>query len=228
MLNLGVSAQPCIPKKTMTYAQDLRPSRCETCGAPGGERGGFLEAHIVAKDKRRYLCPLCHACLHLDVAGRIKAGRVIWLPELSQEKLNLLCLSMFVALGQNGPKSTSAVIESAKRLYGAFERRSESIELLLGGGVAKSPLPRQSLSSPTHIASLLVQVQRQSGLSAREMAERIDGMRLLPSPNAFSDYIDNVAQFTSKTCPPKDWLLRATKALEDRERAVEQFSAEST
>lgn len=224
MLQLSVSAQPCVPGKPQGQPGRARPPRCETCGAPGGEGGVLLEEHLIGKGKSKYLCPLCHSCLHLDVAGRKKAGRVVWLPELTQEQLNILCLSMFVAFQKAGVyrkhEETKGIIDSAARLYNAFERRSESIELFLGGTAVRSLMPRQSLSSPVHIASLLVRVQREAKLSPRDLAQRVDGMRLLPSPKAFEAYIGQVARLATKGFPVPTWTTRVNETIEAREAAA--------
>lgn len=212
MLNLSVSVKPCLPGRVMSNDQAKRPMRCEACGAPGGATGALLERHLVGANGEKFLCPLCHSCLHLDVAGRMRAGRVIWLPEMSQEQLNLMCLSMFVAIGKAGVyrknTSTKGIVESSARLYHAFERRAESIELFLGGSAVKSLMPRQSLSSPTYIASLLQRAQREAKLTPRQLAARVDGMRLLPAPKAFASYIDQVSRTVTAGFPVPSWTSR--------------------
>jgi len=230
MLQLSVSVQPCVPGKPLKVASTrARPTRCETCGAPGGAGGVLLEPHQVATGKHKFLCPLCHMCLHLDVAGRKKAGRVIWLPEISQEQLNLMCLSMFVAFSRAGVyrnhEHTKGIVDSAARLYAAFERRSESIEICLGGTAVRSLMPRQSLSSPTHIASLLVRVKRESKLTARELALRVDGMRLLPAPKPFETYVDAVSRIVTAKFPVTSWTERVNTILDAREAAAQDETA---
>jgi hypothetical protein len=221
MLNLSVSAQPCVPGRALPVADGKRPARCETCGAPGGNGGVLLEGHYIGSKKVKYLCPLCHSCLHLDIAGRNKAGRIIWLPELSQEQLNLMCLAMFVAFGKAGVyrnnEETKGVLDSSLRLYNAFERRAESMELFLGGSAVKSLMPRQSLSSPTHIASLLMRVQRDGKLKPRELAARVDGMRLLPAPKAFADYINKVSRIVTAEYAVPSWSARVNEVLAARD-----------
>jgi hypothetical protein len=232
MLNLGVSIQPCVPGKE-TRVVEARPSECSTCGAPGGEAGELLERHITSQGNTRasrYLCPLCHACLHLDHAGRIRAGRIVWLPEISQEQLNLLCLASFVAASKAGVyrkhADTKAMIEHIMRLYRTFEKRSESIEVFLSGQSASALMPRQTLSSPTHIASLIVSARRETKLDARTVARRIEGMRLLPNPGAFQTYIDKLSRMTAKTFPVQSWMGAVQTVLD--EAAAAAAAPEST
>lgn len=231
MLNLGVSIQPCIPGKESRVVE-ARPTECSTCGAPGGPEGELLERHITSSGKTqssRYLCPICHACLHLDHAGRLKAGRVVWLPEISQEQLNLLCLASFVAASKAGAyrkdADTKAMIEHIMRLYRTFEKRSESIEVFLSGQSATALMPRQTLSSPTHIASLIVSARRETKLDARTVARRIDGMRLLPNPGAFQSYIDKLGRMTAKTFPVQSWMGAVQAVIDAAAQAAAQPDA---
>lgn len=226
MLNLSVSNQPCIPGKRSSSADSTsRPFRCETCGAPGGMKGVLLERHIIAAGKVKYLCPLCHACLHLDVAGRMKAGRIIWLPEFSQAQLNLLSLAAFVARRKANvhrkDDATKGIVATGNRLLDAFSKRSESIETFLGGNAVKSLMPRQSLSSPTHIASLLVRVKRESKLSPKDLAQRVNGMRLLPDERPFDAYVSAISRAAVGRFDIPAWATQVQAAHESKKQAVE-------
>jgi hypothetical protein len=217
MLNLSVSSQPCLPGK-QTPVDEQRPQTCGTCGAPGGPKGELLEGHIVGANKRRYLCPLCHACLHLDYAGRMNAGRIVWLPELSQEELNILCLASFVAMrregvNRNDPKAV-AMVKQIVRLYQSFEKRAEAVELFLGGGANQSPLPRQALSHPTYVASLIVKAQQDAKLDARTLAKRVEGLRLLPARKAFERYVAQASRIIASQGPVDQWMSMVEAQLE--------------
>lgn len=224
MLNLGVSLQSCLPGRQTASGVGKRAVDCMACGAPGGERGELLEEHHVGKEKRILLCPMCHMCLHLDHAGRVKAGRIIWLPEMSQERLNVLSLAMFVAISKSGAHRSNddvkGVIQAAKRLFEAFERRAESVEVFLGGSAIKTLMPRQALSSPVHVASLLVRIQREAKLKPSELASRIDGLRLLPSPAAYEKYIDMAWRHVAKRHPIQTWAKLAAEATAAQQTAL--------
>lgn len=43
-------------------------------------------------------CPLCHQNFHLDTATKTNGGKIIWLPEFSQQELNYLCRAIFIAI----------------------------------------------------------------------------------------------------------------------------------
>jgi intracellular multiplication protein IcmJ len=44
------------------------------------------------------VCPLCHQSYHLDTASNTNGGKIIWLPEFSQQELNYLCRAIFIAI----------------------------------------------------------------------------------------------------------------------------------
>lgn len=44
------------------------------------------------------VCPLCHQSYHLDTASTTNGGKIIWLPEFSQQELNYLCRAIFLAI----------------------------------------------------------------------------------------------------------------------------------
>lgn len=46
-------------------------------------------------------CPLCHACFHLDTASNTNGGKIIWLPEFSQQELNYLSRAIFIAIAES-------------------------------------------------------------------------------------------------------------------------------
>lgn len=250
MLNLSVSSFPCAPGRKLDDDQGVRPKGCYTCGAPGGASGELLEPHIVgstalqggetgwlkkantsaARRRVRYLCPLCHMCLHLDRAGALGAGRVVWLPEFTQEQLNILCLGGFVASVSKGivrkEPDSKALLDQIARLYRNFEKRAEAVEVFLAGNGPRSPVARKTLSSPTFIASLLVRAQRDTKLSPKELALRTAGLRLLPNPKAFEKYIMSVARLAASGGGVAAWMP-SVKAYLDAEEASRAAAEEA-
>ena len=47
------------------------------------------------------VCPLCHQSFHLDTVSVTNGGKVIWLPEMSQQELNYLCRAIFIAMEES-------------------------------------------------------------------------------------------------------------------------------
>jgi len=51
-----------------------------------------------SKDNLVTICPLCHQCFHLDTASLTNGGKIIWLPEFSQQELNYISRAIFIAI----------------------------------------------------------------------------------------------------------------------------------
>jgi len=252
MLSLSLSTKPCLPeRKQVIDPGSPRPTTCETCGAPGGKDGELLERHIVANGKSKFICPICHHCLHLDFAGMKKSGRIIWLPDLSQETLNLLSLAMFLvvrdaakapakpaataktdadaAAAEQPESDVDHLLAHAKTLYSTFRRRAEHVEVALGGNVQAMErlVPKSYLSEPQHIASLMAYAKKSSGLSERQMAQRVHGLRFLPNPNYFARYTDAVYALSQGAFPVGDWMKMVADFREAERQRLEAMPEES-
>ena len=46
-------------------------------------------------------CPLCHQNFHLDTVSNTNGGKIIWLPEFSQQELNYICRAIFIAIEES-------------------------------------------------------------------------------------------------------------------------------
>ena len=142
---------------------------------------------------------------------------MIWLPEFGQEQLNVLCMAIFLAARKadlyRRDVGTKPIVDTAFRLYAAFDRRRERLEGLLGGGAVKAVLPRETLSHPSHIASLIEATVRKAGLTSVQVAQRVEGLRLLPNPAAFDAYIERVAKLAHSEYPVGQWDTLTRQAL---------------
>lgn len=125
------------------------------------------------------LCPLCHQVFHMPQASATNGGSLIWLPEVSQVELNLICISLFVALRQPKGKWTSA----AKSIMGVFESRVPVAEEFLGR------------SDPGYLAQNLLRM-RPEQFENRAYLTR--ALRLLPHPSRFQAEIE----YWEKACFP--------------------------
>lgn len=52
------------------------------------------------------ICPLCHQNFHLDTASTTNGGKIIWLPEMTQQELNYLSRAIYIASDEAEDKST--------------------------------------------------------------------------------------------------------------------------
>ena len=90
--------------------------RCRACGCPSrpapGHPSGGLEVHHLDDDHHNNalanlvtLCPLCHGILHIGWTARHRPGRFIWLPEMGQERLNMLVHMAAIARHRAGEET---------------------------------------------------------------------------------------------------------------------------
>lgn len=220
MLSLGVSPFQCFPgrlNRPGNQAQPIQVVACQSCGLPAGTGGRLLDEHKVSKTKSVHLCQICHTCLHLDWAGRNNAGVVIWLPELRQYELNIIWVASY-ALNQQASelkddKSIAAMNEQANRMLLCFKSRSDDLQRFLSGGKEGALVPKDVLSSPGHIAALILESQEKLKLSPKVIAERINGLRLYPNPNFFKVYLEEMAKILRKDFPADKWLESVSDAM---------------
>lgn len=125
------------------------------------------------------LCPLCHQVFHLPQAAATNGGSIIWLPEVEQKELNLICIALFVALRH--PKGKWA--SSARAIQGIFESRVAVAEDFLGR------------SNPGYLAQSLLRMKPEQ-FEKRDHLTR--ALRLLPHPSRFQSEIE----YWEKACFP--------------------------
>lgn len=79
------------------------------------------------------ICPLCHQSFHLDVAATTNGGKIIWLPEFSQQELNYICRAIFIAneeaeSAKAENRETVGFAKIAKILEKSLEERALIVE----------------------------------------------------------------------------------------------------
>lgn len=164
-----------------------------TCQACGWRADRFQEIHHRdgdhsnhAEDNLETLCPLCHQTFHLPIAAATHGGVIVWLPDISQEKLNLLCIGLFVA--QRNPEGKMA--GTAKSLYSALDSKKAFVNEYLGK------------SDPGMLAQVLL------NLKPEDYARRADfvgPLRLLPAASRFETQIDYWVATVFKKLPESQW-----------------------
>lgn len=169
-------------EKNKTLTKDLRQKIFErdnhTCQACGWRSERFQEIHHKNDNHSDYreenlqtLCPLCHQVFHLPIAASTNGGTIIWLPEISQEKLNLLCVGILVAMKDRAGKWGGV----ARTLFSTLEARKAFVDENLGR------------SDPGAVAQVLI------NLKPEDYARRADfvgALRLLPYASRFETQID--------------------------------------
>lgn len=127
-------------------------------------------------------CIFCAQCNFLNglAAGYYGGGVLIFLPELSQGKLNGLSHVLLQTMEANGDYK-----EAAQNIYQALRNRATLVESKLGEG----------MSQPDHFGKVLIDYQRNH---KKTPAELLDKLRLLPLRSCFKQEIDDwLAEETS-------------------------------
>lgn len=149
-----------------------------TCQACGWVSRQWQEIHHKNADHSDHresnlatLCPLCHQVFHLPQAAATNGASVIWLPEVEQKELNLICIALFVALRH--PKGQW--VSPARAIQGVFESRVAVAEDFLGR------------ASPGHLAQALLSMRPEQFERRGELTR---ALRLLPHPSRFQSEIE--------------------------------------
>ena len=139
-----------------------------------------------AAENLETLCPLCHQVFHLPIVAATNGGSIIWMPEISQEELNLLCIGIFVSMRSPQAKHGGA----ARTLFGALEGRKTFVDENIGK------------SDPADLAQVLLNLQPSD---YERRADFVGALRLLPYSARFEAQIDYWAATAFKSLPESDW-----------------------
>lgn len=92
---------------------------CRICGyrSPGG---AYMEVHHIEGNHRNNspenlltLCPLCHSCHHIGLAGIKGNGRLLIMKqEVDQQKLNRLILETAAGYGEKTPDALEQILKN--------------------------------------------------------------------------------------------------------------------
>lgn len=205
-LSVDVSSAQCPPVFASRESDKPAERSTPSCACCEIYTAGWGESHQFDGSKKT-LCPICHSCLHLDYAGMNKAGTMIWLPELTQVNLNVTCVLIFMTLVSkpSGPVD-KAFIERMKLLFKSFELRSQPLVTQFGG---KNTL--FDASSPLFYAQ---QLSTLSPALRKDLSIKIDGLRMLPSPEKFMPFIKAIQPQILAKYPMTSWpaLLESSKS----------------
>lgn len=164
-----------------------------TCQACGWRSRKYQEIHHRdnnhsdhSLDNLETLCPLCHQVFHLPIAASTSGGTIIWLPEMSQASLNLLCIGLFVTMKNKGAKHGGV----ARTLFSTLEARKAFVDENLGR------------SDPGILAQVLLNLKPED-YERRE--EFVGALRLLPYLSRFETQVEYWAGTQFKKLPEEDW-----------------------
>ena len=187
---------------------------CQACGFVSyqdkGAPGGFLEVHHIDDDHHNNaannlitLCPFCHQVFTLGRRGDRFGGRLIWLPEISQEHLNILCHAMFAIMYMHNDEDIKLSPEQSEMTAKVYDLHSSLTDLC----TQRLHAVYSDIQFFENIETLYVAL---SGLTDKEYARRhlfLGGVRILPD---FVHFEEHVAFWTRnvwiKGVPPGNWM----------------------
>jgi intracellular multiplication protein IcmJ len=171
-------------KRLRPVVQERDKHTCKFCGF---KSSSYQEIHHIdgdhanhVKDNLATICMFCHGCFHLNRAGRDGEASLIWMPEISQERLNHILRSLFAAdrwadqvikEKRAGPGTGAVLLDSAKKfgegsrsLIAALQRRDIDAERRIG------------TADPAELANMLLDMDEET--YARR-GEFLAGIRLM-------------------------------------------------
>ena len=163
---------------------------CRVCGFKGLKHMGIMNKdHNYLNNSAKNLitvCPLCLQCHFVENIGVMQnsGGTLIYMPEMTQSKLNGIVHTLFCAIA-----NATTQEQSAQDMYNALRLRSKPIEKTYGEG----------RSDPKVFGEMVLNSTSEN--QAQLINVILKDFRILPKLSSFSDQI-------------KDWSEDATNALE--------------
>ncbi len=216
-MRIDVSRANCLPFSST--GKEVVGGKCAGCKieVTTGLQWHSLPRKSGEPQKRIRLCPICHHSQHLDHAGIVNSGIMIWLPEIEQGTLNLICTLVFAATSEHRAKNSSAPssdhgsgasditearqVQHLENIFRTFVSRSESLSAVTG--FRNSTV---DTTNPAFIAQMILQAREKAGLSANAVYDRIDGLRYLPMPKAFVEFRTIVIKEVLSRYPLNKWI----------------------
>lgn len=183
-------------KKLVSVRDKILKRDNYTCKYCGWHSERHQEIHHINHNHKDFkesnlatVCPLCHQVFHLSSASITEGAEIIWLPEMTQEDLNRLCIAIFIA-EKSGNKKWEG---PAKRLFNALNSRAEFVNNSLS----------DKASDPGVFAETLLNLSKEE-YKGRE--KFVKNLRLLPFSSRFLTQIEYWSAACFKDIPLDDWL----------------------
>jgi intracellular multiplication protein IcmJ len=144
------------------------------------------------------VCPLCHQSYHLDTASTTNGGKIIWLPEFSQQELNYLCRAIFIAIEE----AEQAELEQRETI--GFAKIARMLEASL---VERTLITEQHIqpgaSDPVNFANALINMSEKQ---YEKKDQFLKPFKLLHLKSRFSIQTKYWKSNTFKNVPIETWM----------------------
>ena len=143
------------------------------------------------------VCPLCHQSFHLDIASITNGGKIIWLPEFSQQELNYLCRAIFMGMEE------AEIGEAEQREVPGFAKIARMLESsLLERTLITEQHIQAGASDPVNFANALINM---SETKYEKREDFIKPFKLLHLKTRFPIQIKYWKSNTFKNTPIETW-----------------------
>lgn len=213
---VSISARRCLP-----FVEPKKHPGVMTCSLCHVKSPIGMESHnfgTSAAPENKTVCPVCHACLHLDLAGKKKAGIMIYLPELTQAQLNALVVTIFAEVGVAAIKpGDSQNTERLKTTYKMLSSRRQPLIAFMG---ASNPL--FDPTSPLFMAQQIEYARKALAdtVTPVDFVERIGGVRFLADPEKFKAFLSGAGRVLHARFPSDKWIGRMEEIKHAQERGA--------
>lgn len=173
-------------KKAVKIFERVWQRDSNSCYYCGFKADKWQEVHHLNDDHADFsmdnlvtICPLCHQCLHLNLAHTTNGGIVIWLPEFTQQELNYLCRSLFICMDCSPEEAQGAGFHKmALSIYQALEAREQIVAQHFYSGTSTQTNERNVGAFGQMLLNLSEDEYNTRG-------ENLKNFKLLASPNRF-------------------------------------------
>lgn len=155
-----------------------------------------------AMDNLVTVCPLCHQNFHLDTISNTQGGKIIWLPEFSQQELNYICRAIFIAseeadIAMNENKVPVSFAKMARVLESSLSERSAVVDKHFKGNQGVFP------SDPSVFANVIINMKEEQYNKRGELFKSFKLLHFKPRYHIATRYWKNVV---FKDVPVDSWV----------------------
>lgn len=142
------------------------------------------------------VCSLCHQNFHLDTASTTNGGKIIWLPEFTQQELNYLSRAIFIAVDESDKVNEADIsvgfVKIARMIENYLIERSLVVEQHIQNGA----------SDPAVFANALINIKENQ---YENRGNFLSSFKLLNLKSRFPIQIKYWKSNTFKDIPIETW-----------------------
>lgn len=207
------------------YEKILKRDNC-TCYYCGFKSTKYQEIHHLndnhndfSEDNLVAICPLCHQVFHLNIVNNTTGGKIIWLPEFSQQELNYLLRALFICMAEdenpinstnNENNSNVKFYNMAKSIYQSLESREQIVAQHFYSGTGND-------TNENNVGAFGQMLLNMTEEEYNDRIETISNFKLLATPGKFDKQIKYWKSKTYANLPLNTWEKLVIEQQDDNE-----------